>query len=162
MESHGGHDHGDGGMSEGGHSHVHERSAAAVADTILLHTWKFEKGNAQHITMYSSFVLGSIVEIMLYYGVDLPPKLDYGLGVLSFAIEAFLFAFHLHGKEPVEVYLHVLLVYAILGCVLFCALECWNDQNILFTYGRIVFTLLQGTWFYQVCLFVVSFLRIQV
>lgn len=137
-------------MSES-HSHVHERSAAEVADTILLHTWRFEKGNAQHITMYSSFVLGSIVEIMVYHGVDLPHKLDYGLGILSFAIEAFLFAFHLHAKAPVEVLLHVLLVYAIVGCVLFCALEAYDDTQILFTYGRILFTLLQGTWFYQVC-----------
>lgn len=148
MESHGDeHSHG-GEMSES-HSHVHERSAAEVADTILLHTWRFEKGNAQHITMYSSFVLGSIVEIMVYHGVDLPHKLDYGLGILSFAIEAFLFAFHLHAKAPVEVLLHVLLVYAIVGCVLFCALEAYDDTQILFTYGRILFTLLQGTWFYQ-------------
>ena len=100
--------------------------------------------------MYSSFVLGSIIEIMMYHGVDLPPKLDYALGIISFAIEAFLFAFHLHGKEPVEVYLHVLLVYAIFGCVASCALEAYDDTQILFTYARCLFTLLQGTWFYQV------------
>lgn len=153
-------DHGSsGGHDESGHSHVHERSSdmssmtSGTADTVVLHTWKFEKGNAQHITMYSSFVFGAIVEIMMYHGVDLPPRVDYALGILSFAIEAFLFAFHLHAKEVVEVTLHVFLVYAIVGCVITCALEAYNENQILFTYARCLFVLLQGTWFYQVYIF---------
>lgn len=72
------------------------------------------------------------------------------MGIVAFAVEAFLFAFHLHGKEPVDAYLHVLLVYAIMGCVIFCMLETYDPTQVLFTYGRVLFTLLQGTWFYQV------------
>lgn len=150
------HDTGSGESSGGEHSHVHARSADHVmassgsSDAVVMYTWRFEKGNAQHITMYTTFVIGSILEIMMFHGVDLPKNLDYAMGILAFGIEGFLFANHLHGKEPIEVFLHVLLVYAIFACVFACALEAWNDQQILFTYARCVFTLLQGTWFYQV------------
>lgn len=140
-------------MHESAGSHVHARHAdmdMGTSDKLVYHTWSFEKGNAQHITMYSAFILGSIVEILIHHGVNLPRKIEHALGVLAFAIEGFLFAFHLHGKEPIEVYVHVLLVYAIYGCAIFAALEMYNEKQVLFTYGRIVFTMLQGTWFYQV------------
>lgn len=159
---HGSHDESAAGTGDM-HSHVHARHAgdhgdgamaasvsANPADKLVYHTWRFEKGNAQHITMYSSFILGAAIEIMMHHGVDLPAKLDIALGILAFAVEGFLFAFHLHAKAPVEIYLHVLLVYAIVGCVVFCALEAYDGQQVLFTYGRIMFTLFQGTWFYQV------------
>ena len=129
------------------HSHVHSRS---TADEIVL-TRKFEKGNGQHMTMYSAFILDSVVQIMMYHGVwDLPRKLDYVTMTLAFGIEAFLFMFHLHAKAAVEVNLHVLLVNAIMGCVISCVLEAYNEKQILFTYSRCLFVLLQGTWFYQV------------
>jgi hypothetical protein len=44
----------------------------------------------------------------------------------------------------------VLLVWAIVGCFIFSVLEYYDSKNIIFTYGRILFTILQGTWFYQV------------
>lgn len=124
--------------------HHHKRSVE------IIRTWSFELGNAQHITMYSAFILGSIIEIMLHYGVDLPKRIDYAMGIIAFSIEGFLFAFHLHGKELIDVYIHTLLVYAVFGCVFFCCLEAYNPRQVMFTYGRILFTLLQGTWFYQV------------
>jgi hypothetical protein len=65
-------------------------------------------------------------------------------------IEGFLFANHLHSREPLDIHVHTLLVYAIEGCVAFTCLEFFKPNEILFTYGRIVCTLLQGTWFYQV------------
>jgi hypothetical protein len=133
-------------MADSQHSHS---DSLLSPDTVVYHTFSFGKTNTQHITMYSGFVLGAVIEIMLHYGYDLPHKLDFTLGIVAFAIEAFLFAYHLHGREPVEVYLHIFLVYAIFGCVIFCCLEAYNEKEILFTYGRIAFTLLQGTWFYQ-------------
>ena len=45
---------------------------------------------------------------------------------------------------------HTLLVYAILGCLVFAAMECYNPHQILFTYGRVLFLILQGTWFLEV------------
>jgi hypothetical protein len=100
--------------------------------------------------MYSAFIFGSFIEILRHYRVDIPAKLEYVTGMLAFGVEAYLFAFHLHGKDALEVHLHVLLVYAIVGCVVFCALEWYNENEIIFTYGRIVCTLLQGTWFFQI------------
>lgn len=113
-------------------------------------TWFFIIGNGQHITMYSAFVLGSFVEILRHYHFDIPAKLEYVTGILAFGVEAYLFAFHLHGKDALETHIHVLLVYSIIGCALFCCLEWYNQHEVLFTYGRIICTILQGTWFWQI------------
>ncbi len=56
----------------------------------------------------------------------------------------------MHGKSPIEIYVHVLLVWSIVGCFVFSVLEFFDRHQILFTYGRILFTILQGTWFFQV------------
>lgn len=117
---------------------------------ITVRTWTFEKGNLQHITMYSAFMFSAVVEIMIYHSFDLPSKIEYAFGMLAFSIEAFLFGFHLHGKDPVDIYLHVILIYAIFGCIFCTMLEFNNPKRIIYTYGRILFTILQGTWFWQV------------
>ena len=110
----------------------------------------FEYVNAQHITMYTVFLLGALVELLTHVkSTFIPPKLDKVCLMIGFSVEAFLFAFHLHSRTPLDTHLHVLLVYAICGCILFCAFEIvWLDQ-VLFTYGRIASTLLQGVWFCQ-------------
>lgn len=100
--------------------------------------------------MYSAFVLGAVVEILMHKNYELPKKLDFVCGILGFSVEAFLFYFHLHAREPIDIHLHILLFYAVSGCILFIALEMSNPNQVLFTYGRILFTLLQGTWFYQI------------
>lgn len=136
MESHG--DHG------------HKRAADIADHTKLYKHYNIAYGNIQHITMYTAFIIGAIVEIMVHHGVELPKKIEYAMGIMAFSVEAFLFAFHLHGRDPLDVYIHVLLVYAIVGCIIFACLEAYNPKQVLFTYGRILFTILQGTWFYQV------------
>ncbi len=65
-------------------------------------------------------------------------------GGLAYTVEAYLFAFHLHGKDPLEIHIHTLLVYTILGCVFCGVFEMIFTNEILFTYGRILFTILQG------------------
>ena len=127
--------------------HVHHHHKRA---NDLVKITSFELGNAQHITMYSAFVLGAIIEIMVHYGVQLPKRIEYAMGIMAFSVEAFLFAFHLHGKQPLDVHVHMFLVYAIVGCIIFVCLEAYNPNQVLFTYGRILFIILQGTWFYQV------------
>jgi hypothetical protein len=143
--SEGSHDH---------HEHEHRRREAGPASPsipeIYVTKWYFEYVNAQHITMYSAFILGAVVEIMRYHRVDLPKKLEHVLGALAFGVEGFLFAFHLHSRHPLDIHVHVLLVYAIYGCVLFTILEIYDETQILFTYGRILCTILQGTWFFEV------------
>jgi hypothetical protein len=136
------------------HEHVHRRREAGPASQsvpeIYVSKWYFEYVNAQHITMYSAFIFGAVIEIMRYHRVDLPKKLEHVMGVLAFAVEGFLFAFHLHSRHPLDIHLHVLLVYAIYGCAFFTILEIYDETQILFTYGRILCTILQGTWFFEV------------
>ena len=139
-------------MSDGEHhehNHVHKRDASLPNETMISY-WHMDYANAQHVTMYSGFMLGALVEILMYHRFDLPAKLDYACGILGFAIEAFLFVNHLHSKEPLEVHVHVLLVYAVYGCIIFCVLEYVNPKEIMYTYGRILFTMLHGTWFFEV------------
>ena len=86
---------------------------------------------------------------MRYKKYDIPAKLECGLGSFAFLVEAFIFGFHLHGKDALEVFLHTYLLYSILGCFMFSCLEIFNPREILFTYGRIVCTCLQATWFIE-------------
>ncbi len=108
--------------------------------------------NLQHITMYSAFTFGSIVHIMLQHmgkTFDLPQRIDQAFYLICFLIEGLIFAFHLHGWTPLDIHLHVLLVYSIFATVFFCCLEFANPDEILYTFGRCLCVLLQGTWFWQ-------------
>ena len=130
--------------------HGHKRAVDPNDQHKLYKHYNISYGNIQHITMYSAFIVGAIVEIMVHHGVQLPKRIEYAMGIMAFSVEAFLFAFHLHGKEPLDVHVHMFLVYAIVGCIIFVSLEAYNPKQVLFTYGRILFTMLQGTWFFQV------------
>ncbi len=105
---------------------------------------RFAYENTQHITMYTAFILGSIVEILLYHRFNIPRKAAHVMGIIAFSVEAFLFANHLHSRHALDIHLHQLLVLAIYGCVLSSCLEAYKPNQVLFTYGRIIFTLLQG------------------
>jgi hypothetical protein len=111
---------------------------------------KFNKNSLQHICMYFSFVLGSVIEILLANRGEIPYKLDFVFGVFGFLIESLLFTFHLHGRSLIDIHVHTLLLFSIVGCILFICLEIYDETQILFTYGRILCTLLQGLWFCQV------------
>lgn len=102
--------------------------------------------NQQHMTMYFLFIIGSLVEIAMFYGAQLPAKCDYAIGIAAFIVEGILFSFHLHTKEPANTYLHVLLVISVVGCVIFTLLEACYVECILFVYGRILFVGMQGIW----------------
>ena len=133
---------------------MHNMSRRSVVDAPpgyhLERRWWIIESNTQHSTMYSAFIFGAIIEIMVYHKVDLPKFIDYVYGILGYSVECFLFAFHLHGRDILDVHVHTLLVIAILGCIIFAILETIYADQILLTYGRIAFTLLQGTWFWQV------------
>lgn len=137
-----------GSSSHGGEHHEHEHNHGSSPHVVKY--WPVSAGNTQHVTMYSSFILGSIVEILMHYGFVLPYGMDYACGALAFFNEGFLFSSHLHGKVLVDAYVHQLLVYAIGGCLLAGVLEFANRGQILWTYCRCLFTILQGTWFFQV------------
>lgn len=132
------------------HSHVHKRDDHLSNSTNSITTWTFEFGNAQHATMYAAFALGALVEVLIHYRVELPKSIEFACGFFGFATEALLFSFHVHGQDDIERLGHQLLLIAIYGCIISGALEAYNRENVLFTYARILFTFLQGTWFFQI------------
>ena len=132
------------------HSHVHKRDghgAENLQPTVYVQYLAFEYVNTQHITMYSAFILAAIVQILAYHNFKVPQKLPYALGIMAFFIEGFLFANHLHSRFPLDIHVHVLLVYSIWGCVIFSVLETYRPNEVIFAYGRILFTILQGKQF---------------
>ncbi len=107
-------------------------------------TRHFEIDNAQHITAYFIFFMAALVELLVQTKLQLPKRLDHAFSCAAFAIEAFIFANHLHARSMLDTHLHTLFVYAIYGCLVSAALETARPGQILFTYSRILFTLLQG------------------
>jgi hypothetical protein len=135
-------------MNENHHHHQHQHHHVRDGESTGS-SWYFGGNNAQHATMYAAFGIGAIVEILVHYKVHVPLGLEFITGIFAFAIEALLFQFHLHGRDDLDIHIHVLLIIAIYACLISCILEYINPHNVLFTYSRICFTLLQGTWFYQ-------------
>lgn len=108
-------------------------------------------GDLQHVTMYAFFALSGIVDICTQRGCRcVPPGLDYVAGALAFIGEALLFTLHLHGRSPVDVVLHKLLVAAVVSCVLTTLLECRLRCQPLIAFLRVYCVGLQGAWFWQV------------
>jgi hypothetical protein len=94
--------------------------------------------------------MGGLVELLRYKKYDVPAKLEWAMGSFAFLVEAFVFGYHLHGKDALDVHMHILLIYVILGCFMFSCLETYNPSEILFTYGRIVCTIWQASWFVEI------------
>jgi hypothetical protein len=96
------------------HDHHGKRDVSAAsspANFFSIHYIGIENDYMQHITMYSGFLLGSVVEILMHYGYELPVGMDYACGAVAYTLEAFIFNSHLHGKGMVDAYMHVLLVW---------------------------------------------------
>jgi len=119
-------------------------------ETLKRQTWGFGENNAQHITMFLGFGLASLFEILVHYKYSLPAGIEFLANILAFAIEGFLFHFHLHGRNEIDIHCHTLLVYAIIFCIVATIWEFNKPNQILATYARIAGTFLQGVWFYAI------------
>lgn len=104
----------------------------------------------QHVTMYTYFGLYGAVMILARTCLPAAAKFEKPFGALAFAIEGFLFFFHTHGRDDLDVSLHLMLVVAIFVCFLSAAGEVWKPEEPLLPLIRMVFTLLQGTWFFHI------------
>jgi len=61
-------------------------------------------GNLQHVTMYGFFWLNGITELCATKKCrSVMPHMGYLTLALAFAIEAFLFSNHLHGRTPINI-----------------------------------------------------------
>ncbi|XP_006816470.1 transmembrane protein 45B-like [Saccoglossus kowalevskii] len=103
-----------------------------------------------HVTMYIFFALSGVVDILSETCVKTVPGRNKLYLSLAFAVEGFLFYLHGHGRHPLDVMLHFLLVLAIFGAAVSTFIEMWFPGETFLSFFRVAFTLLQGTWFYQI------------
>lgn len=135
--------------------------------------WKFVNyGNTQHMVMFFFFGINGLVEIVvsksesanrvLFSSTDtersniasnyLPKGTEYFSVLVAVFIEGLLFAFHLHGRSPLDIHVHTLLIISIFITFLAVANEWKHRNSILAAIVRSLCFLLQGTWFIQVIL----------
>jgi len=108
-------------------------------------------GVGQHITMYLVFALAAVLEVAQTSGLGLVPGQEYVGLVMAYAAQFLLFAHHgHHGKSELEMLVHQLLQYVVMGCVLSTLAEMVYRHSVMAALARAFFTLLQGTWFFQV------------
>lgn len=108
-------------------------------------------GDLQHVTMYLFFFLNGAIDVMTYRRCACVPKGADDISLsLAFAVELLLFNYHLHGRSDVDVRLHVLMLYAVAGCVITTLLAFRWRHSLLAAYARAYSLLLQGTWFVHV------------
>ena len=108
--------------------------------------WIIIEVNTQHITMFFSFAIASFIEILVHGKYPLPNGIEFLANLLAFGVEAFLFHFHLHGRDEVDIHVHTLLVYNIGFCILAGIWEYNRPNEIMASYTRAASTLLQGAW----------------
>ncbi|KAF8570262.1 hypothetical protein P879_01771 [Paragonimus westermani] len=114
--------------------------------------WRFVHiGNAQHSTMFATFGLSGIVELLMFYGLlKASIQVEYIFSFVALLCEGFLFVFHLHGRTPLDIYLHMVLSGAILATIMAGLGEVIQMQQPIYALMRNWFLLVQGTWFWQV------------
>ena len=109
--------------------------------------------NMQHATMYFFFGLLGLLGILTPVLKKMFPNIEelryIGLA-MAFTVEAILFKFHLMGRDMLDVTIHTLLLYSVYGCIIMTFAEVVFRNQVLTSLGRAYFTILQGTWFWQV------------
>ena len=111
--------------------------------------------NIQHITMYGSFgffgtvilVRPALMHIVPSSSTETVAYLTLGL---AFVVEALLFRFHVFGDMSLVVLMHTFLFYSALACSVGTLAEPIWGRSVLASLSRPFFTLLQGTWFWQI------------
>ena len=108
--------------------------------------------NVQHIIMYAFFTIHPIFELIYYYKLMeiIPKNMDYISAILAFGVEGFLFHEHLHGRHLMDVQAHSYLIISIGLCGISVLLEMIYIDDVRPALARACFSMLQGTWFYQI------------
>lgn len=108
--------------------------------------------NYAHSVMYCFFGFSGIVDLALHFHLlKPPPKFDYLIISVAFWIEGFLFYYHLHGRDELNVRLHTILYLVIFTTAAVFLLAALSDE--LFAYMAFLksyLVSLQGSWFYQI------------
>ena len=108
--------------------------------------------NVQHIIMYAFFTIHPIFELIYYYKLMeiIPKNMDYISAILAFGVEGFLFHEHLHGRHLMDIQVHSYLIISIGLCAISVLLEMVYINDVRPALARACFSMLQGTWFYQI------------
>lgn len=122
--------------------------------------WSIIDGNGQfqhpnewqHCTMYTYFGLYGFNSILSQTCLPSSKAYQHLIGALAFFIEGLLFYFHTHGREPLDVHIHELLVIAVWLCAFTTLAESFKPDDVRLSVMRMTFTLFQGTWFWQVAI----------
>ena len=107
--------------------------------------------NYAHSLMYGFFGLSGVVDLVIWYPLlQLPPKFDYFVMSLAFWFEGFLFFFHLHGRDELNVRLHTILYIVVFVTAAIFLLAVISDQFINhMVFLKAYLLSLQGSWFFQ-------------
>ncbi|CAG2115020.1 unnamed protein product, partial [Medioppia subpectinata] len=70
--------------------------------------------------------------------------------LMAAMVEALLFTFHLHGRTPIDVHVHTLLIVSVIASVVSVAIECKYRDHMLSAFSRALCALIQGFWFCSV------------
>ena len=106
--------------------------------------------NLHHVCMLSGFLLGSIIEILIYYGVPFPERAECMFNILAFMIQALIMTVHLHGDEGLEHMVHTLWTVLIVLTFLASLVEVSLPNNYWPAIVRISLFFTQGTWLMQI------------
>ncbi|XP_064485305.1 transmembrane protein 45B-like [Ornithodoros turicata] len=106
--------------------------------------------NLQHIIMYAAFAIAGVADILTNRRYPLPPQTDYMALLVAVLVEVFLFSFHLHGRSPLDVMVHKLLIYSAVAEAVFVLLEMRNTQTAVLALGRAFWAILHGAWFIHI------------
>lgn len=108
--------------------------------------------NYAHSTMYCFFGFSGLVDLVLWYNLmPLPPKFDHFVFSVALSIEGFLFYFHLHGRDELNVRLHTILYLVIFVSAAVFLLAVISDQVFVYMgFLKAYLLSLQGCWFYQI------------
>lgn len=112
---------------------------------------EYHVNNYTHAVMYGFFGLSGLVDLVMWFDLfPLPPKFDYLVGSLAFWFEGFLFCFHLHGRDELNVRLHTFLYILVFVTAAVFFLAVISDQFFhLLGFLRAYLMGLQGSWFFQ-------------
>jgi len=111
----------------------------------------YHLGNGQHATMFFFFFLSGVIDLIVHrHPTLLPQGIQNAMGAMAFSVEALLFAFHTHDRQPMDVMIHTLLLYAVMLCAVMPLIELLHPHSALAALCRAYAVLLQGTWFWQI------------
>uniref|UniRef100_A0A147BNT1 Putative transmembrane protein n=1 Tax=Ixodes ricinus TaxID=34613 RepID=A0A147BNT1_IXORI len=109
-----------------------------------------ETSNAQHMSLFVFYGMSGILDALTANKSPLPEGTDYAGLMMAFSVQALLFHFHLHGRSPMDVLVHTLLVYTTVAAAACVGIEMAFRRSALAALGRAFFTILQGTWLVQI------------